>query len=57
VASKAPFFRRVDDPSTEATRTEPEIFYRTRGPVVMYTQKDEASGRRLLRRAVTGLGP
>lgn len=57
VAQDAPFFRRVDDPSTEANRSEPEIFFRTRGPVVMYTQKDDASGRRLLRRATTGLGP
>jgi hypothetical protein len=53
----APFFRRVDDPNTEANRVDPEVYYTTSGPVVFYTQPDETTGRRMLRRAATGLAP
>jgi len=49
----APFFRRIDDPSYEAQRSEPEPFLLDNGPVVYYTEL--ASPRRLLKRAATGL--
>lgn len=48
-----PFFRRVDDPTSEAKRTEPEVLQLAGGPVVYYTEIEEPSGRRMLRRAVT----
>jgi hypothetical protein len=51
----APFFRRVDDPSTEANRTSPSVYYTTSGPVIFYNQLDDSTGRTLLRRAATGL--
>lgn len=57
VDASAPFFCRVDDPTTKANRTEPEVYYTTSGPVIFYTQLDETSGRRILRRAATGLAP
>ncbi|NNJ93292.1 MAG: PQQ-like beta-propeller repeat protein [Halobacteria archaeon] len=53
----APFFRRVDDPATVAQRSEPEMYTTAEGPVVYYTEKDEITGNKLLRRAATGLGP
>ena len=49
----APFFRRIDDPSYEAQRSEPEPFLLDSGPVVYYTEL--SSFIRLLKRAATGL--
>jgi hypothetical protein len=49
--------RRVDDPTTEANRTDPEVYHTTSGPVIFYTELDEASGGSMLRRAATGLSP
>jgi hypothetical protein len=49
-----PFFRRVDDPAHNALRMDPEAFDTTNGTVVYYSEVN-ALGRRVLRRAATGL--
>lgn len=54
----APFFRRIDDPTSEAQRSEPEPYLLDSGPVAYYTERLGAFPfTRLLRRADTGLGP
>jgi len=49
-----PFFRRIDDPSYAAQRSEPEPVNLQNGPVVFYTELSNANGARLLKRARTG---
>lgn len=50
-----PFFRRIDDPLYEANRLDPEIYVIADDAVALYTEKDESTGRYLLKRAKTGL--
>jgi len=53
---KNPFFRRVDNPTREVTKSEPEPVLLEGGPVIYFTEKKtEESQIRLLRRAATGL--
>ena len=51
-----PFYRRIDDPSTNAQRSEPEVYEADFGPVVFYTETDPVAGTAIVRRADTGLG-
>jgi hypothetical protein len=52
-----PFFRRIDDPSYLAQRSEPEPYLLDTEPVVYYTELDETNDIRLVKRAKTGLAP
>jgi len=53
----SPFFRRVDDPTRDALRVEPEFLVLSNGvPIVYYSEQDEINGKTLLFRAATGLG-
>ncbi len=54
VDSAAPFFRRVDDPSTTGHRIDPEALGTDIGTFVYYSEQDENSVY-TLRRAATGL--
>jgi hypothetical protein len=49
-----PFFRRIDDPSYAAQRSEPEPYLLDTGPVVYYTESED-TGLHLVKRAKTGL--
>lgn len=55
VAPSAPFYRRIDDPTYAAKRTEPEVFHTATATVILYTEVDNTTGLRMLRRAATGL--
>ncbi len=50
-----PFFRRIDDPSYEARRLDPEIFISNSDAVVLYTEQNDVNKRYVLKRAYTGL--
>jgi len=50
-----PFFRRVDEPTGNQTRLDPEFFIIESGPVIYYTEKNFQTDSFLLRRAATGL--
>jgi hypothetical protein len=52
-----PFFRRVDDPTRDALRLEPEFLVLSSGvPILYYSEQDEVNQTTLLFRAATGLG-
>ena len=55
VDSAQPFFRRIDDPSYDARRLDPEIFISTSDAVVLYTEQNDVTKRFVLKRAYTGL--
>jgi hypothetical protein len=48
-----PFFRRIDEPSQDVPRSEPEPFLLDSGPVVFYSET--RPDKFLLKRAITGL--
>ena len=48
-----PFFRRIDEPSQNVPRSEPEPFLLDSGPVVFYSES--RVGKQLVKRAITGL--
>jgi len=55
IDAQQPFFRRIDDPLYEANRLDPEIYIIADDAVALYSEKDESTGRFLLKRAKTGL--